>query len=101
MTQSFGGAGLTDCLSMLCWPGVGTRWRQCLEFLLQPGGEEARARSSRSAFEAFARSLGRVRTYRALALDDAAYRKILAEDEIFPSGRLRGASAEALSDIID
>ena len=48
----------------------------------------------------FGRSLGRVVSYRALALDDAALTGILKEDCIFPSGQLQ-VSADTLAGIVD
>mmetsp|Transcript_82159 Transcript_82159/g.255114 ORF Transcript_82159/g.255114 Transcript_82159/m.255114 type:complete len:317 (-) Transcript_82159:71-1021(-) len=52
------------------------------------------------AFRGFGRSLGRVVTYRALAIDDAALERILEADCIFPSGQLR-VGPEALAQIVE
>eukprot|EP01050_Picozoa_sp_SAG11_P017221 SAG11_NODE_2458_length_3338_cov_4.659463_2_plen_261_part_00 len=70
----------------LAWPGVGTRWRRFLSWLQALAGRD-RPADARTALAGFARAVGRVRSYRALALDDEGLRRILAEDEIFPSGR--------------
>ena len=53
-----------------------------------------------TALRGFGRSLGRVVSYRALALDDAALTGILEEDCIFPSGQLQ-VSADTLAGIVD
>ena len=53
----------------------------------------------RRAFCEFGKSLGRVKTYRALTLSDASFRAILDEDVIFPSGQLR-VSADELADVV-
>ena len=57
---------------------------------------------ARSALSGFAQAVGRVTTYRALALDEPGCKRIFAEDEIFPSGRLReGVDAARLQEIVE
>merc|ERR1719373_847680 len=103
----------------LAWPGVATRWRRFIEWwkssTIGLNGNEQTSRAENTsdnvrtgkdlqfsgpAFDAlagFARAVGRIRTFRALALDDAGLARILHEDEIFPSGRLQsGVSAQSL-----
>uniref|UniRef100_A0A7S1KWJ5 Uncharacterized protein n=1 Tax=Neobodo designis TaxID=312471 RepID=A0A7S1KWJ5_NEODS len=110
-------AALTGVLELyrplLSWPGVGTRWREFAAFLqssafapasVANGGCEATAAQQeaerRRCFVAFANHLGRVATYRALALDAEGARAIDAADEIFPTGQLRGATPAELDAII-
>jgi len=44
---------------------------------------------AKSAFAEFAQHLDRVTSYRALSLDEQGYNRIVSEDSIWPSGRLR------------
>jgi len=84
----------------LAWPGVATRWRRFFAWwrALAPG---ERPVDAKGALAAFGRAVGRVRTFRALALDSAGLRRILREDEIFPSGRLRhGVDAASLRGVV-
>lgn len=102
MLQATDAAGMPrDVAGVLAWPGVGTRWRRfLLWWSLLP--EADRPRDARGALAGFAGALGRVRTYRALALDDHGLRRILDEDEIFPSGRLKpGVDAAHLQRVIE
>jgi len=85
----------------LAWPGVGTRWRRFIAWWRGLPQAE-RPMDAREALAGFARALGRVRTFRALALDGAGLQRILREDEIFPSGRLRsGVDAAYLRNIVE
>jgi hypothetical protein len=108
-------AGLAVFVPLLRWCGVGTRWRQLWQFLtttsegarllteateVSKAEPQAREALQRDAFHAFAVSLGRVTTYRALSLDEAAYQRVLQADEIFPTGQL-SQSAATLTAIID
>lgn len=86
---------------VLAWPGVGSRWPRFLAWWKQlPLPEQPDG--AHSALLGFSRVLGRVRTFRALALDDVGLKRILSEDEIFPSGRLRdGVNAAHLRRVVD
>eukprot|EP00929_Paragymnodinium_shiwhaense_P009932 TRINITY_DN114357_c0_g1_i1.p1 TRINITY_DN114357_c0_g1~~TRINITY_DN114357_c0_g1_i1.p1 ORF type:complete len:362 (-),score=32.25 TRINITY_DN114357_c0_g1_i1:104-1141(-) len=90
-----------EAAGALAWPGVGSRWRRfCAWWQHLPS--EGRPGDARSTLAAFARAVGRVRTFRALALDRSGLDRIFAEDEIFPSGRLReGVDEEHLRDVIE
>jgi len=76
----------------LAWPGVGTRWSRFMAWWRQhvdAQGQGERPLTAKEALGGFARAVGRVRTYRALALDDKGLQAILDRDEIFPTGLLR------------
>ena len=98
MTVSFAEANAQAVFGVLNWFGVGSRWREFLAwFRTVPTGGEM---TVDAAFDGFARHLGRVQTFRALALDEAGLKKILETDEIFPTGQLR-TTAEELAKILD
>lgn len=97
MEQAFAEAELSHLLGTLNWPGIGTRWREFLEWCQSQG---RCPESPEVALRGFGRYLGRVTTYRALAIDDAALQSIFAADCIFPSGQLRVGS-EALEHIVN
>eukprot|EP01001_Neometanema_parovale_P007056 NODE_3380_length_1230_cov_26.087624_g3209_i0.p1 GENE.NODE_3380_length_1230_cov_26.087624_g3209_i0~~NODE_3380_length_1230_cov_26.087624_g3209_i0.p1 ORF type:complete len:346 (+),score=63.92 NODE_3380_length_1230_cov_26.087624_g3209_i0:58-1038(+) len=101
MVDQFTGRGLSTCTPALAWPGVGTRWEAFLEHCtqLQSQHPDKVAPSPKEAFASFAKSLGRVRTFRALALEADSLKNIIDADEIFPSGRL-AHTAEALSNVV-
>lgn len=85
----------------LAWPGVGTRWRRFLNWwsALPPA---CRPSDAFEALGSFANALGRVKTFRALALDEEGVARILTEDEIFPSGRLHpGVDAAHLRAVVE
>jgi len=102
MQQAMGELGVPVAVAgVFAWPGVGSRWPRFLAWWKQLPLPE-RPDSARSALLGFARTVGRVRTFRALALDDAGLKRILSEDEIFPSGRLRdGVDAAHLRRVVD
>lgn len=84
----------------LAWPGVGSRWMRFFAWWRQLPAAQ-RPADAPTALGGFARAVGRVRTFRALALDEAGLRRILEEDEIFPSGRLRpGVDAAHLRQVV-
>jgi len=86
----------------LAWPGVATRWQRFFAWWHHVNDTGAAPSDARAALSGFAKAVGRVTTYRALALDDAGCERIFAEDEIFPSGRLKpGVDAAALQGIIE
>uniref|UniRef100_A0A0G4GW81 Uncharacterized protein n=1 Tax=Chromera velia CCMP2878 TaxID=1169474 RepID=A0A0G4GW81_9ALVE len=98
---------------LLRWSGIGTRWHLFSEFLGGPGGEWAVRSGTHpppeppedpllfEAFVAFARHLGRVTTYRALALDDRGLAAILEKGQIGPTGEcLKGRTPEELNGIV-
>lgn len=97
MERAFAERGLSHLLGTLNWPGIGTRWQEFLEWSCSvvPAPE-----TPAIALRGFGRFLGRVTTYRALAIDETALRKIVAADCIFPSGQLRVGS-EALEDVVN
>mmetsp|Transcript_65169 Transcript_65169/g.103231 ORF Transcript_65169/g.103231 Transcript_65169/m.103231 type:complete len:338 (-) Transcript_65169:121-1134(-) len=85
----------------LAWPGIGTRWKRFISWW-QHLQEVDKPSDAYAALAAFARAVGRVRTYRALALDEDGLKRILQEDEIFPSGRLRpGVDAQHLRRVVE
>lgn len=98
---AFASAGCSHLLGTLNWPGVGTRWRSFLEWSVHAvAANDPAVADCSSALRGFGNYLGRVVTYRALALDDAALAKILEADCIFPSGQLH-ASAEELATVVE
>ena len=92
MLAGFRDAGCAYLLGVLNWPGVGSRWRQFLDWQRQQPTAAAAAHcdplATRAAFAGFARSLGRVQSYRALALTPDALGAIMHADNIFPTGVL-------------
>ncbi len=72
-------------LPLLAWPGIATRWQVFLSWLdyAQPPNDLS------SVFWEFARYLGRLTSYRALALTADEYAVILSKDSIFSSGHLK------------
>jgi len=101
--KTFSDSELMHLLGTLNWPGVGTRWREFVEWCKIKrggGGEEGGVpKTPAAALRSFGRHLGRVTTYRALAIDDEALQKIWDVDCIFPSGQLR-VSAEHLEEVV-
>jgi len=102
MLEAIAGAGMpTAVAGALAWPGVGTRWRRFILWWQQLPDTE-RPSDSYGALAGFARAVGRVRTFRALALDATGLKRIFEEDEIFPSGRLRpGVDAAYLRNVVE
>ena len=98
ITAAFTDAGLQHLLGALAWPGVGTRWREFLAWC--QGCDGSPPATPQAGLRGFGRFLGRVVTYRALAIDAAALQRILSADCIFPSGQLRVGS-ETLSRVVD
>lgn len=85
----------------LAWPGVGTRWQRFINWWRQLH-EAERPHDAFGALAGFAQSVGRVRSYRALALDPKGLEAIRDEDEIFPSGRLKdGVDAAHLRRVVE
>jgi len=80
----------THLLGTLNWPGVGSRWRDFLEWLCKLPSPPA---TPSEALRGYGRFLGRVTTYRALAIDERSLQRIVDADCIFPSGQLRCGSA--------
>eukprot|EP01062_Namystynia_karyoxenos_P003398 TRINITY_DN11213_c0_g1_i1.p1 TRINITY_DN11213_c0_g1~~TRINITY_DN11213_c0_g1_i1.p1 ORF type:complete len:367 (+),score=96.51 TRINITY_DN11213_c0_g1_i1:77-1102(+) len=101
MLQGLREAGVPEAAQgAVAWPGVGTRWRRFAAWWrsLPPDGRPADAAG---ALAGFARALGRVRTYRALALDAPGLERILRADEIFPHGRLaQGVDEERMRQVV-
>merc|ERR1740123_2982519 len=95
---AFQEAKLTHLMGSLNWPGVGTRWRSFLEWCQEQ--PDAEALTPTLALRGFGRALGRVVTFRALALDTVALEGILDADCIYPSGQLR-VDAVTLARIVD
>ena len=72
-------------LPCLNYPGVGTRWKEFLNYLK----ETKTHKTSKEAFIGFANHLGRVTSYRALSITKQQLKNIKEANEIFPTGRLR------------
>ena len=70
-------------------PGIGTRFRQFHEFLSQFKDQDLQQLSNLDAFVRFANYLGRVTSYRALALTSEQYDTLVKQDSIYPTGRLK------------
>eukprot|EP00961_Rhodomonas_salina_P012403 167116-Rhodomonas_salina.1 len=104
MVAAFTEHKVTHLRGILNYPGVGTRWRVFLDWWDTRSPEEQQALSTEEhtqlAFTQFANHLGRVVSYRALALDRKSLDKILEADEIFPSGQLR-QTADQLAQVLD
>lgn len=98
MQTEFHQAGLEHVLGTLNWPGVGTRWKSFLAWCQEQ--PEAHSLTPSLALRGFGRMLGRVVTFRALALDMAALQSIFQADCIFPSGQLR-VGGDVLARIVD
>jgi hypothetical protein len=81
-------------LPLLAWPGVATRWKTFLEWL-----ETTNENSTNlvDVFLAFAGYLGRLTSYRALALTEKEFSAIQETDSILPSGRLKTDAATLTS----
>lgn len=98
IAAAFKEAKMEHVLGTLNWPGVGTRWRSFLAWCQkQPAAETL---TPGLALRGFGRALGRVVTFRALALDPQALQGILDADCIYPSGQLRVGS-DVLAQILD
>ncbi|CAE7227588.1 unnamed protein product [Symbiodinium natans] len=97
MLTAFEESKVSHLIPVLRWPGVGTRWRAFLRWL---GEQPEPTRSPEDALAGFARSLGRVTTYRALSLDAAGLRRIIEAKEIFPRGQL-DVTAEELRRVVE
>jgi len=91
IVREFETANLGQFLPCLNWPGVGTRWEEFLQFVQTEQKEDW---SAQSAFEHFANSLGRVVSYRCLALTEQQYELIKQKNVIWPSGRLKTGDGE-------
>jgi len=98
MQRNFAEAGLAHLLATLNWPGIGTCWREFLAWCQV--AESTDTATPAAALRGFGRSLGRVKTYRALAIDAAALQRILDADCICPSGQLR-VGAGILENIVN
>ena len=93
----------TSVAGALAWPGVATRWKRFCAWYKEQTILGKAPRTAKKALAGFARAVGRVRTYRALALDDAGLQRILhAEDQIFPSGMLvPGVDGQHLHGVVE
>lgn len=70
-------------------PGVATRFKQFYDYI-----KDSKHQSAYDAFVGFAEFLGRVKSYRALALTKKQFEDIEKKNEIFPSGILRTTEKE-------
>eukprot|EP01130_Rhizamoeba_saxonica_P012896 TRINITY_DN5479_c0_g1_i3.p1 TRINITY_DN5479_c0_g1~~TRINITY_DN5479_c0_g1_i3.p1 ORF type:complete len:233 (-),score=49.92 TRINITY_DN5479_c0_g1_i3:19-717(-) len=95
--MEFKAASMEIYLPCLNWQGVSSRWARFLQFLVN---HEQLPETPRDAFNAFAQYLGRVTSYRALALTSDQYQFIVENDSIWPTGRLR-TSEDNIRSIID
>ncbi|MCA1596915.1 MAG: hypothetical protein LC772_10900, partial [Chloroflexi bacterium] len=84
-------AGGPDLLPLLACPGIATRWRSLLDWAAVRAAGTLKER-----FTAFAEHLGRLTTYRALALTDDEYWQICSADTLTPTGRLKADSSPVL-----
>jgi len=69
--------------------GVGSRWRQFLQWLETTINNKSEPKDATDAFRQFGNYLGRVISYRALALTEDQFQTIKDKDTIWPSGRLK------------
>jgi hypothetical protein len=83
-------------LALLAWPGIATRWQVFLDWLEMTNHAST---DLESVFAAFARYLGRVTSYRALALTEEEYSAVLLLDSIKPSGSLK-TDAATLTELV-
>jgi hypothetical protein len=72
--------------------GIGTRPKKFFAFLRSKAGLDSEEPAK--IFAAFSDFLGRVTSYRALALDASAYERITKSDRVFPTGWLRSTPEE-------
>jgi len=79
--------------------GVGSRWKQFLEFLAEETTQRGAPTDAIDSFKKFAQYLGRVVSYRALSLTPSQFETIKNADSIWPSGRLKTDEKE-LDDIV-
>lgn len=82
-------------LPLLAWPGIATRWKLFLEWQ----GSHPCLDGLESAFSEFANHLGRLTTYRAIALTKSEFQQIQALNTILPTGRLK-MDAATLTDYV-
>lgn len=85
MLDAFEAAATRDLLPLLAWHGIGTRWRYFLEWFrdASPSGD------LEELFAAFAQHLGRLTSYRALALTEGQYQAQEMGDAIVASGAFK------------
>eukprot|EP00698_Gefionella_okellyi_P006377 TRINITY_DN15732_c0_g1_i1.p1 TRINITY_DN15732_c0_g1~~TRINITY_DN15732_c0_g1_i1.p1 ORF type:complete len:288 (-),score=57.16 TRINITY_DN15732_c0_g1_i1:177-1040(-) len=96
MKSAFARCPQQDAIKLCSIPGVGTRWPHFVEWLAF-----CNLTDLREILLAYAQHLGRIRSYRALALDSAGKQRIDESNAIWPSGRLRASEAEILQCIVD
>ncbi|KAJ4455705.1 putative ADPribosylglycohydrolase superfamily protein [Paratrimastix pyriformis] len=94
MTEGLRGQGLTALLPCLAQPGVATRWRHFVGWCRSENPDTLS--DPTAVFARYAAHLGRVRTYRALALTPAQHAHILAQNAIASTGHLRASPAVVL-----
>ncbi|KAL9648899.1 hypothetical protein ABK040_003828 [Willaertia magna] len=111
MIQSFQYYHFEKYLPCLHIPGIGTRWQEFLNFLLKHfslqqnslqqntlqntlQNQEEIDLSTRDCFIKFSNHLGKITTYRALALTQTEYEKIVSDNSIYPTGRLKTTKQE-------
>lgn len=88
MLHSFERFGAKHLLGVLNWAGVGSRWEVFLRYI-STHSKDISAVSTNDAFAGFVQYLGRVTSYRALALSNSELDKIFDMNFIFPSGQLK------------
>lgn len=98
MLHCFDRAGATHLLGVLNWAGVGSRWQVFLQFI-SVNTKTLWSLNVYDAFVGFIRHLGRVTSYRALALSSSDLQDIFEGDLIFPSGQL-STTAHNLAKIV-
>lgn len=90
---------MAHLIGLLRWPGVATRFKKLIAWYITLA-VDTRPSEPRAVFAAFARHLGRVTSYRALALHPKQAQALFDANEIFPSGQLK-VSASDLADIVE
>jgi len=100
MIKQFEEAKLKKFLPCLAWPGLATRWKQFLAWLIQIDEQKRSSFSEKEALKQFGIHLGRVVSYRALAITDEQYGSIVSQNAIVPSGRLK-TDAKILRDLVN
>jgi hypothetical protein len=83
-------------LPLLALPGIATRWQTFLGWV---DATDTATMDLVHVFAAFARHMGRLTSYRALALTEEEYSIMQQDDSILPSGRLK-TNAETLASYV-
>ncbi len=90
ISAGFRERGLERFLPLLAWPGVATRWRLFLDWL---DASRHAPGELPDVLTGFARRLGRLTSYRALALTSTEFETFWKADSLLPTGRLHADAA--------